>query len=640
MAAARVKDLLSAAETAARAGDASRAVTLYRQILAQMPKHSKAKKALARLERSGGARPRLTQAQAQGVLALANRGAFAQVITGCDTLLAAVQAEAFLHNLKGFAQTQTGDVPGAEASYREALRIDPRFVDARGNLGALYVQAGRHGEAVKNLRQALQEREAWPEAQHNLGVALKAQGDTVAALRHINRAIALRPDYGNALNSRGLLHRDAGDLGLALVDFRAAYDLAPTDQVVADNLGAVLAMLGRVEEAHGITRAQRKAAPDDPEFLQREVVQLNALGRAEDARGAAEALLALSPQNPEALGLVLRLGPEDARVAPRATLSALAEDAKTPAQTRVLGAFALARDAEARGDAAAVARWLDLGNSTNRKTLPPLPVSDAARFEQARRTFADGLPKGWAGAGDPSRKPIFVVGMMRSGTTLVERIIASHSAVFAGGELGAATDFGTPIMARGPRAPRKAVADFARRYLAVLDAVDTAHAHMVDKMPANFFMVGLLHSAFPNAVIINTQRDPRDTCFSIWKNYFDTQAHQYAYDQQELAAFANNYRGLMDFWDEVLPGVVFHIRYEDLVVDQETQSRRLIAHLGLEWEDNVLDFHRSRQAVRTASVNQVREKIYTSSIGGWQPHKDHLAPLLSGLDRGLWGIEG
>ena len=300
-------------------------------------------------------------------------------------------------------------------------------------------------------------------------------------------------------------------------------------------------------------------------------------------------------------------------------------------------AFALAADAEKRGDVDAVGRWLDLANGTYRATLPPLPVPDATRFAQARRMFSDGVPKRLLGAGNPSARPIFVVGLMRSGTTLVEQIIASHSAVRAAGELEAATQFGTPVMSKGTRAAPKDIAAFADSYLGVLDAIDTDHAHTVDKMPANFFLVGLLHAAFPNAKIINTVRDPRDTCFSIWKNYFDTHAHQYAYNQAELAAFANDYKSLMNFWDAVLPdGTIYHIRYEDLVADQEGESRRLMNHLGLPWEDGVLDFHKARGAVRTASVNQVRQEMYATSPQAWAPYSEHLSTLLDGLDPALW----
>ena len=155
-------------------------------------------------------------------------------------------------------------------------------------------------------------------------------------------------------------------------------------------------------------------------------------------------------------------------------------------------------------------------------------------------------------------------------------------------------------------------------------------------MPANFFFVGLLRLAFPNAAIINTVRDPRDTCFSIWKNFFDTHAHQYAYHQKELADFANNYRELMRFWDTVFPNEIYHVRYEDLVADQEAESRKLLNHLGLPWEDGVLDFHKTKRAVRTASVNQVREKMYTSSLKSWEPYSDHLSDLLDGFDPDLW----
>ena len=131
-------------------------------------------------------------------------------------------------------------------------------------------------------------------------------------------------------------------------------------------------------------------------------------------------------------------------------------------------------------------------------------------------------------------------------------------------------------------------------------------------------------------------RDPRDNCFSIYKNFFDTYAHQYAYDQAELARFANSYKRMMNMWDEQFPDAVYHVKYEDLVTNQETESRKLLDHLGLPWEDQVLDFHKTKRMVRTASVNQVRQKVYTSSVKSWQAYAPYLGTLFDGLDQDLW----
>lgn len=638
MAGATIKQILTEAEAAETRGERARAAELYREILARMPKHSRAKKALARLEKAGGTRPRMTEREANALVALLNRGHFAGVEAMAGELHRRFREEPFVWNVLGFALTQLGRDAEAAKAYRQAIRLDPNFVEALGNLGALLVRMGKPEEAAEVLRKALAKRPTYHEAHHNLGIALASMGRTQEALRHYDRAIELKPDYANALNSRGQLKLSTGDLPGAIADLRAALKLLPGDRVVIDNLSEALAQMGDVESALAFTEQLLAKAPDDVELLRRRAIQLNTLGRLEEAREAFRRLAQARPGDGEAMGTLLKVLPDEAE---RASLREEAErrmaDPQTETRDKVLLGFALAADAERRGDAAAAGHWLDLANATYRASLPPLPVPDAVRFAQAREMFAEGVPEHLRGAGHPSERPIFIVGMMRSGTTLVEQIIASHSQVFGAGELEAATVYGTPVMEKGRKAKPEDIRAFAENYLGFLDAIDTEHPRVADKMPANFFLVGLLHTAFPNARIINTVRDPRDTCFSIWKNFFDTHAHQYAYDLAELAAFANEYKRLMNFWDEVLPeGTIYHIRYEDLVADQEAESRRLLDHLGLPWEDSVLEFHKTRRAVRTASVNQVRQKIYRSSVRSWEPFAEHLRPLLEGLDRELW----
>jgi hypothetical protein len=227
--------------------------------------------------------------------------------------------------------------------------------------------------------------------------------------------------------------------------------------------------------------------------------------------------------------------------------------------------------------------------------------------------------------------------MMRSGTSLIEQIIASHTQVYGAGELNSATKLAVPIYAADAQATGESFSAFARDYLGELTFSSGETSRVVDKMPGNFFNVGLLKLAFPNAKFINLVRDPRDNCFSIYKNYFATFAHQYAYDQVELARFANNYKRMMNLWDTLFPGAVYHIKYEALVADQEGESRKLLEYLGLPWEDQVLAFHETKRAVRTASVNQVRQKIYKSSIKSWQNYAPYLQTLFDGLDKQLWG---
>ena len=247
------------------------------------------------------------------------------------------------------------------------------------------------------------------------------------------------------------------------------------------------------------------------------------------------------------------------------------------------------------------------------------------------------------GVGDPSRLPVFVLGMPRSGTTLIEQILASHPKVRALGERATFSETlaricGTPTGAQSlaQRAARCTDSELRRLgalYLKVIrrDAPTTA-ARIVDKMPANFQFIGFIHAALPNARIIHTRRDPVDTCLSLFSILFAGSAQLYSYDLEELGRYYRAYEKVMTHWRNALPaGVMLEVQYEEVVDDFERQARRIVAHCGLEWDDACLEFHKTERPVRTMSHAQIRQPIYRSAVGRWRPDTARLRPLLAAL---------
>jgi hypothetical protein len=265
-----------------------------------------------------------------------------------------------------------------------------------------------------------------------------------------------------------------------------------------------------------------------------------------------------------------------------------------------------------------------------------------AGFERMKAAFTDALMRANEGLGDPSCAPVFILGMPRSGTTLVEQILASHPGLFGAGEID---DFGKATVASLRRAQRSAQ-DFPeaistmsgeqlRRlgedYLGRIRAKAPAAERIANKTPENFRLVGLIHLALPNARIIHMRRDPVDRCVSCFSKLF-AENLPYAYDLGELGRYYRAYEDLMAHWRAVLPeGVVLDVRYEEVVADLEGQTRRILDHCRLEWDARCLDFHRAARPVRTASVAQVRQPIYASSVGRWRAYEPFLAPLISAL---------
>jgi hypothetical protein len=242
------------------------------------------------------------------------------------------------------------------------------------------------------------------------------------------------------------------------------------------------------------------------------------------------------------------------------------------------------------------------------------------------------------GLGDPSDAPVFIVGMPRSGTTLIEQILASHPKVFGAGELRAMANLAERIS--GPKGilfPEAAstltddhLLQLGGQYLHVVRRLAPTAERITDKMPGNFVLAGLIHLALPNARIIHVCRDARDTAFSCFSILF-ARGHEFTYDLADVGRYCGAYRRLMNHWRNVMPGVMLEVHYEEVVADLESQARRIIAHCGLEWDERCLEFYRTERSVRTASANQVRQPIYRSSIGRWRLHKDALLPLLKAL---------
>jgi hypothetical protein len=284
-------------------------------------------------------------------------------------------------------------------------------------------------------------------------------------------------------------------------------------------------------------------------------------------------------------------------------------------------------------------RHLLEGNALMRRRIPYDEAKALDWLARMRRVFTSELMREKEGLGDPSAVPIFILGMPRSGTTLIEQILASHPKVFGGGELrdmsavadtihganGTAVPEAIPDMS-GERL-RQSGADYVRR----IRRRAPESERITDKMPGNFALAGLIHLALPNARIIHACRDLRDTAFSCFSLLF-ARGYGFSYDLAELGSYCRAYQELMTHWHRVMPGAILDVHYEQVVDNLEQEARRIIDYCGLPWNEACLDFHQTERSVRTASAAQVRQPIYHSSIGRWRRHEIRLRPLLQALE--------
>jgi len=442
-------------------------------------------------------------------------------------------------------------------------------------------------------------------ALNNRGIDLLGSGHLPGAMRQFAMAIVSEPDRSPAYNNFGSLLDGIDQVEMALPCYRRAGCLSPDFAVAHNNLGVALLQSGAIAEAYEAIERAIRLAPK---------------------RGHYYRTLA-------ATGRLTRSSPHFA------TLRDLAADiAALPEDERIDLHFALGM--VYLDDGAVTESWPHLlaGNRLKRQRVVYDETEVLARFKRIERVFtAEFLAARQDGAS--SSAPIFVLGMPRSGTSLVEQILASHPRIAGAGELQDlsrlaeglqidAIEFPDSIALTPPDRLSRLAAD----YLAALRARAPQADRIVDKMPANFELIGLIHKALPQAQIIHVRRDPLDTCMSCFSRLFAADHLSFTYDLAELGRYYRAYDALMAHWRRVLPaGAMLEIRYEDLVADLPTQARRLIAHCGLAWDDRCAAFHETQRVVKTASAMQVRQPLYSRSIGRWHCLGEALRPLADEL---------
>ncbi|MGE3829554.1 MAG: sulfotransferase [Parvibaculaceae bacterium] len=490
------------------------------------------------------------------------------------------------HNTLANAYSALGLDQDAEAGYRKALALKPGFAPAWFNLAALLERHKKRKEAKAAYREAIAHNPAHRDAHINLGNMLRVDRQVDEAIALMKRAAEIDSQSALAHNNLGNLYRDKDMLAEAEASYRRATEVDPAYDVATLNLGTLYAHLGRIADAAAMLRRTIGLAPTrgEPYFQ---------------------------------LAHTTRIAPDDPLVS---VMRGHYDNPATADGERMFFAFALGRiyDAAGRYDEA-FACW-QTANRLRRAQLKFDITAEKTRHEGIKRRFsaeflATAQPSAFA-----DETPIFIVGMIRSGTTLTEQILASHPDIAGADEM---MWFRETIEAMKGRAPED-FAEAGRDYVAKLrERFGTGPRFIVDKMLGNYLHVGEIHLALPGARIIRVVRNPYDSMLSAYSSYF-AEYHEYIYDMAELADYYALYMDLMDHWDRVLPGRIYHQRYESLVADPEGEVRRLLDFCGLPFNERCLAFHENDRRVRTASAQQVREKMNSRSVGRWRNYERHL----------------
>jgi tetratricopeptide (TPR) repeat protein len=539
------------------------------------------------------------------------------------------------------AHHQHGRLGEAARLYGAILKAAPDHGAALCNLGILRLTQGDPGVALQLLQRALTIGPNLAEAHNSLGNALCALTRPSEAIRHFERAVALKPDYAeahyNLANTLAALNRP----GEAIAHYERALALRPGFAEAHNNFGNMLQSLNRHAEA--LARYEQAIAlkPAFGEAHNNRGNALEVLGRTAEARLAFEAATRTEPRR-AAFHLNLAKSKRFTAADPQlAALERLAAESATLAEDeRIALHFALGKALGDVGRREESFRHLLAGNALKRRHIAYDEPHMLGTMRRIEAVFTPALVAAKRGLGQGSAVPVFVLGMPRSGTTLVEQILASHPQVHGAGEIEDLERLVTGIREQdGPlRFPEIVPAltgahltQLGADYVARISGAAPAAARIINKMPMNFLFVGLIHLMLPQARILHTRRDPLDTCLSCFSKLF-TGNQPHTYDLGELGRYYRGYDALMQHWRRVLPpGVMLEVQYEDVVGDLAGEARRIVAHCGLPWDEACVDFHQTERVVTTASASQVRQPIYRTSLGRWRAYGNLLQPLFASL---------
>ncbi len=529
---------------------------------------------------------------------------------------------------------RAGRLADAVTFYERALVARPNHPEAHNNLGAALEDLGRIDEGLAHYERALVLKPDYPDAHNNLGARHAAQGKFIEAIAHYQCVVALRPNDARAHHNLAMVFAAHGRTADALTHYRCALALDPKYPDAHNNLGVLLAAEGKLDEAVGHYRRALALKPDLADTHSNLGVALVERGEIDEALRHYERAITIDPANSEAHYnraeiRTFKTGDTDFGV-----LEVLAARKDLPEKTKPLPHFALAKALEDIGEYPRAFEHLRTANELKRRQVHYDEAAVLSFFNRVSETFDRGLIERLAGKGDPSEVPIFVLGMPRSGSTLVEQILASHPLIHGAGELpelGRAIGRYGPYPECMPGMDGDVLCRIAQTYLGRLPVAPAGKIRIVDKLPDNFIAAGLIRLILPNARIIHTVRHPVDTCVSCYSRRFTT-GQNFSYDLAELGRYYRHYSELMGHWRSVLPSdAILDLAYEDVVEDLEGQARRLIEYCGVPWDDRCLDFYKTNRSVKTASSIQVRRPLFCSSLNRWRRYEPFLGPLLKEL---------
>ena len=598
-------------------------------------------------------------------------GRFEDSINHFHKALAIEPNNAKVYGFLGIVQGRSGKREEAIISFKKALSINPDNHVIYNNLGNILLELDRDDEAVDCFKKSISLKNNYETAHYNLGIVFQKLGKWDAAITSFRTALSIKPDYIGVHNRIGQVLLKTGRTAESITSFKKELAINPDNASTYNNLGIAFQEVDKIEEAVSCFKKATLLNPDffqaysnlglalqelnklneaiesfkaaleiNPEYAVSHynyAIALHELGEMDRALCSYKKALSLNPDYAKAYRGVSQITKHSERDEVTRRMEDLyAKDGLGSDERMHLG-FALGKVFEDLREYGRAFDFILEANRLKRGSYEYSIEDDVLFFERIKKTFSDNFFSSRHVPGKQDKTPIFILGMPRSGTTLVEQILSSHPQVFGAGELAVLTNLVNDICLKEkqkqfPECMTEldgAVYErMGQSYLDELRKYSEDARHITDKMPHNFLFVGLIKIILPEAKVIHCMRNPMDNCLSIFKNLFRREgSHKYANDLTELGRYYKLYRGLMAHWEKVLPGFMYTLRYEEMVSDQETQTKRLLKFCDIPWDEACLDFHKTERRVKTASFAQVRQPIYKDSVELWKRYETQLEPL-------------
>jgi len=581
-------------------GKFDKAKEIYTSILKISPNNQIAKNEFFALEQIQVKNP--AKAQLDNIMDLYSSGHIMESLSAVNLMIQDHPNEPILFNISGACFSSIGPIDSAIQAFKTAISLKPEYSEAHYNLGVVFQKNSQNDDAYNCYEKAIKINHAYPQAHNNLGMIDLKRRKLDAAVKCFEWAIAYSPNYVEAHNNLGAAFQELMLFEKAKEQYEKALLINPKFAPALNNLGAACEIFGLTEQAFN---NYTNAINEDPNYSE-------------------------AHRN---LSVIKKYKKNDTQIN---QMESLYKKTHLTITDRRNLCFALAKVYDDLGENDQFFKFLNEGNDLRKQELN-------YKFSSSQKTH-DGLLKTFKKTPnilyesvqkESNIRPIFILGMPRSGTTLVEQIIASHEKVHGAGELNNLKNIVTPLLENHFNSNNKTINQddielIRKQYLDSLIKLNSKEKILTDKMPMNFKFIGYILSAIPEAKIIHVKRDARATCWSNYKHYFSS-GNGFTFNQKDLAKYFGLYSELMNYWHKLFPDKIYELSYEKLTENQKQETEKLLKYCDLNWDKNCLNFHKNTRAIKTASSSQVRKKMYQGSSEAWKKYEPNLQPLLEGL---------